>query len=152
MTNLNDDQVYLKGELIGEGLHKKVYSIINHEDKVIKVGRNVIEEVKKFQNLPDLTPKVFYIDEKEKFVVVEKLDVERFKIMFKKNIIGKYIEVNFRSKSYLRRLLRKVNNDEDINFIYEFKNVIITTNVKDIHENNFGYDKNGVLKCLDLVD
>lgn len=150
MLKEDNNQIYIKGELIGEGEHKKVYSVIGHNDKVMKTGKKVLEEAIKCQKIPDVTPIIYHIDKENNFTIVEKLDMLKAKKLFEKNIPTN--RINFRSKAYVRRLLKNTTDPESIKFINDITNVVRLTKIIDIKPENFGYDKSNVLKCLDLTD
>ena len=144
-------EIYQKTDLIFKGWYKEVYSISNHPDKVMKIGETVIKEAEKFQRYPYLCPIVYYVDKKKKFSVVEKLNTDKAKSIFN-NFIPKTLKLQhndlYFDKSY--ELLKKQVDPDGVIFLDRVREIVKELNMSDITPNNFGFDSNDVLKCLDL--
>jgi hypothetical protein len=153
--DFDDKQNYQKGNLFGKGSSKKVYLVPNHPDKVMKFGYNVINESHIFYDNPKFTPKIFFINYKREYSVVEKLDVEKAITDFKKYIIGTTNKDLYRYRHFIKNdifetLKENFKTEESLNFLLRIRDIVIATKMDDIRAENFGYDSNGILKCLDL--
>jgi hypothetical protein len=150
---MTKEELYLKGEFIDKGFEKEVFLVIGHPDKVMKFGESVINEANKFNKNPQFTPKVYHIDHKKKFTVIEKLNVDDAKQDFENHIRGLksiYSIKDFKFDNKFEKLKNKVKSNEGLEFLNKIREIVLQTKMGDINPKNFGYDKNGVLKCIDL--
>jgi len=163
---------------LGAGLYHRVYESKRYPDRVFKVGLydSVREAYGLFMNYPYMFPKVYgykklgEMTDKDGedlyYLILEKLDTKRF-VLFWGNLsliaekvvnerlyslvfdlnykesewndLFDYLKVN--KKEYYDDTLELYNLVRELNEIYEYP---------DLHNGQFGYDKDGVLKCLDF--
>lgn len=174
-----DEIVTRKKRKLGEGLHHDVYESIRYPDRVFKVGaeKSVKEAYEYFIQYPYLFPHVYgykkWGDKKGAggvgdlyFLILEKLDTNKFVEFWKKlnEISGKFTQKtlyttahNFYSyqDGWMLMLEYLDNNDPELfKQALEFYNLLKELNeiydTPDVHIEQFGYDKNGDLKCLDF--
>lgn len=170
-------EVVSKGKSeVGSGLFHKVFPSEKYPDKVFKVGplKVVDNWVDIFNSHPDLFPKIYFVkryrfhDVPYKYVLMERLDVRRFETFW--DVLDKVsVKVSKRPiqyilssilfnesgptinliKKYLDENIPEYSND----FIYltELFDKIFEINKRaDLHKLQFGYDKSGKIKCLDI--
>ena len=147
---------YIKDTLFGKGSYKFVYNVKNNPDKVIKYGKGVIEEGELFLKYPKFSPKVYHIDYENEFIVVEKLNANKaiidFEILINKDrgYIHDWGYIIFKDDKKFDILLNKITTDEGKIMLYRVRDIVLNLKMADIHSRNFGYDKNGVLKAIDI--
>lgn len=164
--------------IFGAGIFHKVYTSKSNPNIVFKVGElsTTQEAYQFFTNYPYLFPKVYGFkklkDKKNEddndlyYLILEKLDTHRFVEFWKRinEITRKKYERRFQSivvnfledaetwrglLEYLDEFESDVFTDthefylllNELNEIYDFP---------DLHDGQFGYDKEGTLKCLDF--
>lgn len=173
-----DEVVTKQKTTIGQGIYHKVYGSKTNPNIVYKVGEHetVQEAYHYFTNYPYLFPKVYDFkklrNKKNEFgndiyyLTLEKLDIQKFIdfwyeineiIKNKFNTKFQSIVYDFHDSSdvwievldYLEEFDYKLFKDthefylllNELNDIYDFP---------DMHNGQFGYDKEGTLKCLDF--
>lgn len=122
----------------------------------MKFGVGIIEESKKFNKYPEYTPKVYYVDQLEKYSVVEKMNVKDASSDFQKHIKNPLWSKkplrnsDFKNESRFKMLKNYYKNPEDIFFLDKIWEIVKKVGMEDIRGENFGYDDNKILKCIDL--
>jgi hypothetical protein len=172
LEDLLSELVTRQKDILGQGLEHNVYPS-NDPNKVYKVGETkyVKKWVEEFKSRPDLFPIIyktgFYKDNKNiTWVKIERLDTEQFEVDF--DVLDSILEDGIldvikraeRSKDYFNKTINQIKEqDGEIAdfFIKLYNNVIETKqfrnglfSVYDFHKKQFGYDKKGNIKCLDL--
>jgi len=150
-VKLSDYQdVYKKGS------YSKVFINKNDDNQIIKIGKDVIKQALLFKEHPDCCPFVYEINEEESFVVLERLNDETSQKDFDEYInkergyIHNWGYNTFKNdKSYLD-LKSKLTTKKGLEMLERVRYIILTIHMEDIHSRNFGYDKNGILKALDI--
>jgi len=139
-----------------KGSFKQVYDLKNYKNRIVKTGNGAVTEARIFKKNPEYSPKVYEIN--EDYVVLEKLDVDKATQDFEK-LINKdrgYIHnwglKTFSNPKEYKNLLDKITTDAGRDMLDRVKNIVLTLNMKDIHSRNFGYDKIGNLKAIDIRD
>lgn len=159
--------------IFGKGVFHRVFESKKYPDRVYKVGyKNVVDHwMELFGNHEELFPRIyihkdFEYDNKEyTYVLVEKLDTNRFLIFWDEldDLSEKFLKMPFQ---YVINKMQFNEADDLINVIggkisdeYEndFRELIKLINSlydiytrSDLHRGQFGYDKNGKIKCLDI--
>lgn len=176
-TELGEIAIKKKRKL-GAGMYHNVYESNRYPDRVFKVGEedSVREAYAYFMNYPYLFPKVYRYsklgDQKSHkgediyYLMLEKLDTNSFVSFFKKlnEVSGEVVQrhimpisINFnesqeewgkildyletKDKTFYEKTLEFFTLLRELNEIYD---------MPDVHIGQFGYDKDGVLKCLDF--
>jgi hypothetical protein len=168
-----------KKRKLGEGLYHDVYESIRYPDKVFKIGRenSVKEAYEYFVKYPYLFPHVYgykkWGDKKDPggvndlyFMLLEKLDTQKFVDFWNElnEISGQFTQKTLYTIAYnfygyeegWMKILQYLDNENHELFdqTLEFYNLLKELNEiyesPDVHNGQFGYDKNGVLKCLDF--
>lgn len=171
------NEVVSKGKNeVGSGLFHRVFPSEKYPDKVFKVGplKVVDNWVDIFKSNPDIFPKIHFVkgyrfhDVPYKYVLMERLNVRRFETFW--DVIDKVsVKVSKRPIQYILNgiLFKEPNSkinlikeylDENVpeysyDFIYltELFDKVFDINKKaDLHKYQFGYDKSGKIKCLDI--
>jgi len=172
--------VIRKKGLLGRGAMHKVYPSEINPDMVYKIGEKEIVDMwyDIFRRYPNIFPRVYkrgvtrvkeFGKEMEvSYVMLERLDTERSKREW--GDINRYIVENNLAISFGGLMVDYKNSIEDIVKIYEYMEengedwlsevykrfVVLIGKVvdvygdADIHDDQFGYDSRGRLKCLDL--
>lgn len=157
-TTIRDfiNENYIKDKYFDKGSYKRVFNVKNNPDKLIKCGKGVIEEGELFLKFPDFSPKVYHIDYENEYIVVEKLDVNKSIVNFDR-LINKdrgYIHdwgyITFKNDKKFDYLLSKITTDEGRSMLYRIRDIVLNLKMTDIHSRNFGYDKNDILKAIDI--
>jgi hypothetical protein len=172
LTDILQELSTTKKDILGQGLEHNVYPS-KDPNKVIKVGETkyVKKWVEEFKSRPDLFPIIYKTgldkdDPSIMYVVMERLDTEQFEVDF--DVLDSILEDGIldiikraeRSEDYFNKIVDQVKQqDEEIAdfFIKLYNNVVETKqfrsglfSVYDFHKGQFGYDKKGNIKCLDL--
>ena len=150
------------GKPIGEGRDHKVYANPNNTYSVIKTGNRVLEHAEIFKKYPDYFPKVYEIvncgSVEENYIVIEKLNVNTYML----ELVDMYVKIQpiYRSMHIKRPYTHNYINYDTYRYVRPVYTRIITmnrireiiknTNLRDVDHNNFGYDKYGKIKGLDL--
>jgi hypothetical protein len=161
---------------VGNGLFHRVFPSEKYPDKVFKVGpSNVVDHwVGIFKDHPDLFPKIHFVkkyrfhDVPYKYVLLERLDVRRFERFW--DVLDKVsVKVSKRPIQYILNGILFNESGPTINVIKEYLDENITeysndfiyltelfdklfeiSKRADLHKLQFGYDKSGKIKCLDI--
>lgn len=173
------DEVDLRRKkTLGAGAYHRVYESKKHPDKIFKVGYldTIQETYEYFKKYPYYFPKVFgmkklghMVDETGEdlyYLILEKLDTKRFMVF--------WTNLTFISEDLINMSLYDLVHDvmilenewwelleylkiekknmfdqalELYELVYELNQIL---EYPDIHNNQFGYDKDGILKCLDF--
>jgi hypothetical protein len=173
------DEVKVKEKSpLGSGIQHKVYESKRYPDKVFKVGLldSVQDAYQFFKNYPYLFPKVYGYKKlgemKDDFgndlyyIILEKLDTKSFVTLWRKlapickNVIGESFymlvyDLMYKETEWIEFLDHLKDNEKDVyekalelyQLVYEINEIY---DGPDIHDGQFGYDKEGVLKCLDF--
>lgn len=176
--HLNELNIRPKGVYNVDGEDHVIYPS-NNPDRLYKVGKRdvVLRWLRVFKNNPEFFPIVYKwgrssMKEGYYFVEVEKLDVPKakaeysklrdvvFKVKFNDKGISSGDFRNYMEGRYDIRLLEpEFKNNPELNEIFKRWEELSLNIVPligqykdypDLHGNNFGYDKNGNLKCLDI--
>jgi hypothetical protein len=172
LTDILQELSTTKKDILGQGFEHNVYPS-KDPNKVIKVGETkyVKKWVEEFKSRPDLFPIIYKTgldkdDPSIMYVVMERLDTEQFEVDF--DVLDSILEDGLldiikraeRSEDYFNKIVDQVKQqDEEIAdfFIKLYNNVVETKqfrsglfSVYDFHKGQFGYDKKGNIKCLDL--
>jgi len=172
LTDILQELSTTKKDILGQGFEHNVYPS-KDPNKVIKVGETkyVKKWVEEFKSRPDLFPIIYKTgldkdDPSIMYVVMERLDTEQFEVDF--DVLDSILEDGIldiikraeRSEDYFNKIVNQVKQqDEEIAdfFIKLYNNVVETKqfrsglfSVYDFHKGQFGYDKKGNIKCLDL--
>jgi hypothetical protein len=172
LTDILQELSTTKKDILGQGFEHNVYPS-KDPNKVIKVGETkyVKKWVEEFKSRPDLFPIIYKTgldkdDPSIMYVVMERLDTEQFEVDF--DVLDSILEDGIldiikraeRSEDYFNKIVDQVKQqDEEIAdfFIKLYNNVVETKqfrsglfSVYDFHKGQFGYDKKGNIKCLDL--
>lgn len=143
-----------------KGSFKEVFDLKNDKDLILKTGPGTIEEAKIFKKNPEYSPKVFEINEDSdpKYAVFEKLDVESARKDFEEfiNRDRGYVHnwgVNiFKNNKKYKEVYDKLTTKKGRDMFERVRDIVIALDMKDIHSRNFGYDKDGNLKAIDIRD
>ena len=161
-----------KKDILGQGLEHNVYPS-KDPNKVIKVGETkyVKKWVEEFKSRPDLFPIIYKTgldkeDPNVMYVVMERLDTEQFEVDF--DVLDSILEDGIldiikrseRNEDYFNKTVAQIKqqDDEIADFFIKLYNNVVETkqfrsglfSVYDFHRGQFGYDKKGNIKCLDL--
>jgi hypothetical protein len=172
LTDILQELSTTKKDILGQGFEHNVYPS-KDPNKVIKVGETkyVKKWVEEFKSRPDLFPIIYKTgldkdDPSIMYVVMERLDTEQFEVDF--DVLDSILEDGIldiikraeRNEDYFNKIVDQVKQqDEEIAdfFIKLYNNVVETKqfrsglfSVYDFHKGQFGYDKKGNIKCLDL--
>jgi hypothetical protein len=144
-----------QADLIARGEYNKVYQDAKNSDKVIKQGPDVIKHATMFNKFPEYFPIVYEVHKDKNplnsYITIEKLDTasaqrDIYSIMNKAANWNYQLWINDNMYNELSNLLDK---NEKAVFV-RMREIIRATKMKDVHAGNFGYDKKGKLKALDL--
>lgn len=140
---------YMKGTLLGKGRTNKTYSVANEDDKVYKTGPDVLKQAEEFKKHPDLFPIVYEIG--GDYIVVEKLDISKASKDIN-DMISYYLDKGISMYKLFNKPGIEIDKYIDL---YNMMDKIISTLwdeyiTMDQNTNNFGYDKNGILKACDF--
>jgi hypothetical protein len=166
-----DEEIRRKSKMNKHGVFKSLYNFETKPDYVIKTwtGNNymVEKEYNVFEKYPDLFANILKVDWEKKYMIQERLDADRaFKELSELgDVLEVYISAHLKdvassNKEYQIHEDREILSMVDKNLvpIYNkwlefFKKVIkidIGSNPKDTNPGNFGYDKSGKIKLLDI--
>ena len=145
------------GELIGKGEQHEVFLDVMSKDRVVKMGPSVIEHAKVFKKFPKYCPVVYetHVNKKnplENYIVIEKLDTDKAKkdIYSVYNQLSNFSDELWHNKDIFNKELSSLKSQKDRDTFARMAEIILAIDMQDIHAENFGYDKNGKLKALDL--
>jgi hypothetical protein len=146
----------IQKDMLAKGSYNQIYPVITDPNKVIKTGTQAIEHGKVFKSNPEYCPIVYKIVEKPNpYIVIEKLETEKA-IKDYERLIDKdrgYIHnwgLNTFKKEKNYQSLRDLLTGEGKIFLDKVREIVLAIDMKDIHSRNFGYDKSGKLKALDI--
>lgn len=161
--------------IIDKGTYHKIYPMLNNYDKVIKTVSNShkidTKWVDTFIKYPDMFPIIY--KSTDNYVILERLDTDKVKNELK--IMEDDILINYpllsddiddgynisvllynfilNDKKQLIHLLSRIKNKLLFTIWTNYLQKLIKLNIRkfiDINDNNFGYDKKGNLKMLDI--
>ena len=148
------------GELITKSQYHSVYQDSKNRDRVIKTGDAAIEHGKLFQKFPKYCPIVYEIHEDaiptENYIVIEKLETEKAARDFEKLInqdrgyIHNWGYNTFKNNKSYEEVKDRLTTDKGRKMLDRVRDIVLAIGMKDIHARNFGYDKRGNLKALDI--
>lgn len=173
-----EEIVINKKRILGSGMSHEVYESNKYPDRVFKIGleSSVKEAYEFFKNYPYLFPHVYgYKKWGEKvtdygsqifLLVLEKLDTQRFIKFWNKlnRLCIDVVKTRLQSLSieylhYQEEWVKIIDYLEENDYeLYEqtleyftlLKELNEIYDMPDVHNAQFGYDKNGDLKCLDF--
>lgn len=166
-----DEEIRRKPKMNKHGVFKSLYNFETRPDYVIKTwtGNNAMveKEYNVFEKYPDLFANILKVNWEKKFMIQERLDADRAYRELRE--LGGVLEV------YITDHIKEIATSNDENQIHNdrevlsmvdknlvpiynkwlefFKKILkINTgsNVKDTNPGNFGYDKSGHIKLLDI--
>lgn len=152
---VNEMKIVSKG-MVAKGSFNQIYPVITDPNKVIKIGPQAIEHGKIFKSNPEYCPIVYKIVESPNpYIVIEKLETKKaikdYEILIDKDrgyIHNWGLNTFKKEKSY--QSLRDLLSEEGKIFLDRVRSIVLAIDMKDIHSRNFGYDKTGKLKALDI--
>jgi hypothetical protein len=155
--NTVKDFINSLGDHISHGRSHKIFENPSCEDTVIKMGDEVLKHARVFKNNEDFCPIVYKIVDcgnvNENHIIIEKLYCDKSKEdlnnVFK---VVSYHEMIWDDFFVLQRytVLKERINKNYLLLFERMREIVLAIEMKDIHARNFGYDKNGKLKALDL--
>jgi hypothetical protein len=153
--NLLDTLDFIRPSLIASGEYNKVYQDAKSSDKIIKQGPDAIKHAMIFNKFPEYFPIVYRVNRDKNplnsYIIIEKLDtVSAQRDIY--NIMNKAINWNYHlwtNDNAFNELSNLLDTNEKAVFA-RMREIIKATKMKDIHAGNFGYDKKGILKALDI--
>ena len=153
-----------------KGTEHNIYANHNNPNVLYKVGnKDRVEYIGKlFNKYPDLFPRVYKIgkiNQSQSYFEVEKLDTNRTKEDWK-YLTNKldtedlfalfyYIAESDTGPEIYKNAIKRLGDDDEALNIFKrwvklLKSIASVYNTTiDVHVGNFGYDKDGKLKCLD---
>jgi hypothetical protein len=164
-------------DILGQGFEHNVYPS-KDPNKVIKVGETkyVKKWIEDFKSRPDLFPTIYKTgfykgNPKITYVVMEKLDTDQFEVDF--DVLESIIEDVSNYDGILDAIKKTERNENEWNKLHNsikqqdpeiadfytkiYNNVVQTKpfrsglfQVYDFHKGQFGYDKKGNIKMLDI--
>ncbi len=147
-------------EPYGKGSFNRIFDLKSDTNKIIKIGKDAIEHGILFQKFPDFFPIVYKISppsgKKNGYIILEKLDDKKAKNDFNEFInkdrgyIHNWGINTFINDNEYNELKERITTNFGKNMLNRIREIVIHINMKDIHSGNFGYDKNGILKALDI--
>ena len=144
--------------LINKSQSHSIYQDPAHRDRVIKTGKNVLEHAKAFKENPELCPTVYEVHEEADppYIVIEKLETEKAASDFDRLInrdrgyVHNWGHSTFKNSKSFQAVRDSLTTEEGRSMLDRVREIVLATGMKDIHSRNFGYDKKGRLKALDL--
>lgn len=142
------------GNPISSGSSNTVFENPSCTDTVIKMGIDILLHAKVFKDNEEFCPVVYKVvncgNVNENYIIIEKLDYEKAKndfINLFKN--ANATPCNFNDmKSY--PVANNFIDERHLPMFERIKDISLSIKMSDISSSNFGYDKNGKLKALDL--
>lgn len=176
--NLTNEIITKEKNKVGEGVWHIVYPSKKYPDKVYKIGSpGIIKSwVNDFKENPNLFPKVYHVGngeydgKKYMYVLLEKLNTQKFEDFWRllddisvelynkdfDDIIIKYAYNHNFDPNFLNPMIDLIKEsfpkyyDEFIELINLVDDILKINEYPDLHMQQFGYDKNNKLKCLDM--
>jgi hypothetical protein len=145
--------------IIGKGAEHIVYQHPKYKDLVIKRGLSALSHGKTFIKDSSKYPIVYDIvdcnNTTEDYIVIEKLDVDKFIKLWKK-IFKTVREFQYTRQDFGNRcssLYQDIEKNIDIMLnetLSELREIILHTAIQDIRPENFGMTTDGKIKVIDL--
>lgn len=160
---------------VGKGVWHIVYPSKKYPDKVYKIGSpsTVVSWINQFKENPNIFPNVYHVGKGEyngkkyMYVLLEKLNTKKLENLWRllddisyeitsddfDDVVIKYTyEHHEKMDKVLDFIQEKLPDiyDNTIELVKLIDDVMKIEKHPDLHMGQFGYDKNGKLKCLDI--
>jgi len=163
--DLSADEKYSEniGRKLGAGTFNSAFNYNKDENKVVKFGEQIFHHAKIFSQYPKYFPIVYGINKEDESILIEKLDVNSAEEDLVNEILNNKVYKEIANKDSLGyvdiKILKSQNKFNLIKDHLSKKGQFLFSSLYEIYHNtpmrdfklvNFGYNKEGKLKGLDL--
>jgi len=145
------------GELLVKSQSHSIYKDPKHQDRVIKIGNEAVNHGEIFKKHPEYCPVVYEIHAGDNpYIVIEKLETDKATRDFDELInkdrgyVHNWGYNTFKNTKNFQEVKDRLTTEEGKRMFNRIREIVLAIGMKDIHARNFGYDKKGNLKALDL--
>jgi len=164
-NNLSADEKYSEniGRKLGAGTFNSAFNYNKDENKVVKFGEQIFHHAKIFSQYPKYFPIVYGINKEDESILIEKLDVNSAEEDLVNEILNNKVYKEIANKDSLGYVdIKTLKSQNKFNLIKDHlskKGQFLFSSLYEIYHNtpmrdfklvNFGYNKEGKLKGLDL--